>query len=129
MRRRKTYMRLFIAGIALVGSLAFADTITLKNGSVVKGTYLGGTARQVRVDDGSNVQTLDVDDIRRIDFDSPAPAPPPPPAQRPRILRPEADAAPPPSANETAGIMLPAGTNLVIRMVDAVDSERDRVGQ
>jgi hypothetical protein len=28
-----------------------------------------------------------------------------------------------------AGILLPAGTNFVIRMIDAADSERDRVGQ
>ena len=50
-------MRLFIAGIALAcASLAFADTITMKNGDVIKGTFLGGTARQVRV----YKQTLEV---------------------------------------------------------------------
>src|ERR1039457_6872678 len=44
-------MRLIIAGIALLcASLAFADTITLKNGRAINGTYLGGTARTVRMD-------------------------------------------------------------------------------
>src|ERR1035438_6417714 len=62
-------MRLIIAGIALLcASFAFADTITLKNGRAISGTYLGGTARTVRIDDGVNVRTIDVSDIQRIDF-------------------------------------------------------------
>ena len=62
-------MRLIYAGIALAcATLGFADTITLKSGRVINGTYLGGTARTVRVDDGVNVRTLDVSDIARIEF-------------------------------------------------------------
>ena len=64
-------MRLIYAGIALAcASLGFADTITLKSGRVINGTYLGGTARTVRVDDGVNVRTVDVTDIARIEFGS-----------------------------------------------------------
>src|ERR1022692_5089847 len=67
---RGTLMQLaYVAGIALVcATLGFADTITLKRGRVINGTYLGGTARTVRIDDGVNVQTFDVSDIRRIEF-------------------------------------------------------------
>jgi hypothetical protein len=63
-------MRLIYAGIALAcaATLGFADTITLKNGRVINGTFLGGTARTVRIDDGINVRTIDVSDILRIDF-------------------------------------------------------------
>src|SRR5215470_11592929 len=119
-------MRLFIAGIALTcASLGFADTITLKNGSVIHGTYLGGTAREIRVDDGQNVQTLDVFEIKRIDFGSAAPAPAP---SRPMPMRPDPQPAPPPPMAR-GGFTLPAGTNIVVRMIDGVDSERDRVGQ
>ena len=40
-------MRLIYAGIVFAcASLGFADTITLKNGTVIQGTYLGGTAGQ-----------------------------------------------------------------------------------
>jgi hypothetical protein len=117
-------MRLFIAGIALTcASLGFADTITLKNGSVIHGTYLGGTAREIRVDDGQNVQTLDVFEIKRIDFGTAAPAPAP---SRPMPMRPDPQPAPP---RAQGGFTLPAGTNIVVRMIDGVDSERDRVGQ
>ena len=43
------------------------------------------------------------------------------------VMRPEASAPPPPPAMVNG--TLPAGTNLVIRMIDAVDSETNRVGQ
>jgi len=62
-------MRLIYAGMALTfATLAFGDTITLKNGNVINGNYLGGTARTVRVEVGDNIQTLDVSDITRIEF-------------------------------------------------------------
>jgi hypothetical protein len=133
-------MRLFIAGIALTcASLGFADTVTLKNGSVINGTYLGGTARQIRIDDGANVQTLDVTDIRRIEFGGMAPPPPPSDRDRDRpvLRRQEQPMMQPPPAQDSqamtqmpaGGFTLPAGTNFTIRMVDSVDSERDRLGQ
>jgi len=97
----------------------FADTITLKNGQVVTGTYLGGTARSVRIDLGDRVQTFDVGDIVRIEFSASAPQPvAPPPAQ-------EASPAQP----APLGITLPAGTNITIRMIDGVDSQTAHTGQ
>ena len=124
-------MRLAYLGIALaVAAIGWSDTVTLRNGRVIQGTYLGGTARQVRIDGGDQIQTLDVDDISRIEFSAPAPAAaaPPPPAPRQAILRPDpaGDSAPPPQA---ASVQLPAGTNIVVRMIDGVDSQVNRVGQ
>jgi hypothetical protein len=154
-------MRLLRLVVVLAMAAAgFADTITLRNGRVVTGTYLGGTARQVRVDTGDQVQTLEVSDITRIEFsrDAVAQAPqradedrptlrrrdatvlrPDPDAQptdadRPAlrrsdatILRPDPDATPAPAP--AGPIELPAGTNLVVRMIDGVNSEVNRVGQ
>jgi hypothetical protein len=171
-------MRLIFAGIALVcATLGFADTITLKSGRVINGTYLGGTARTVRVDDGVNVRTIDVSDILRIQFggdsnessnrnsggsssrptlrradsnseptsrraDSGSSPDADPDADRPvlrrtpenvnrtpeNVMRPGESEPPPPPATATSGT-LPAGTNLVIRMIEAVDSQTNRVGQ
>src|SRR5215510_11561881 len=127
-------MRLIYGGIALaVASLGFADTITMKNGRVINGTFLGGDTRQVRVDVGENVRTLDITDISRIEFGG---APPPPPEAPPQlrrqsnVLRPEeAPPPPPPPAAAAGSVTLPQGTNLVVRMIDGVDSETARVGQ
>lgn len=148
-------MRLIFAGIALVcATLGFADTVTLKSGRVINGTYLGGTARTVRVEDGDTVRTVDVSDILRIEFgnsvDSSArnsDRPTTQPTQRragsssssdadqdrpvlrrtENVMRPT-DTTPPPAAKATSGT-LPEGTNLVVRMIEGVDSETNRVGQ
>jgi hypothetical protein len=140
-------MRLFAVGLALaLAAAGFADTVTLKDGRVVHGTYLGGSPRQVKLEVGSQIQTLDVADITTIEFGHsapqaeveppPPPPPPPPPARdrdqdRPRLVRNEPEAAPAPAAEvrPSSGVDLPAGTNLVVRMIDGVDSEVARVGQ
>src|ERR1700683_3902941 len=93
-----------IRSLWAVATAGFGDTITLKNGQVVNGTYLGGTARQVRVDLGDQVQSFDVQDIVRIEFGGPPPqAPPPPPPPPPPV--PETA---PPSQPAALGITLPA---------------------
>src|SRR5215472_244482 len=60
-------MRLAAAGI-LLALIAHADTITLKNGRIVNGTYLGGSPRQIKVEVGDQIETLDVSDVARIEF-------------------------------------------------------------
>jgi hypothetical protein len=138
-------MRLIHLAIALaLATAGFADTVTLKNGRVIHGTYLGGTARQLRVDTGDRVETLDVGDVVRIEFGDFAPAAAPardaPSEDRPRlrrvqpdsqptILRPDNDPPPAPAPPPRASVELPLGTNLVVRMIDPVDSETNRVGQ
>src|SRR5947209_20055344 len=88
--RLLTLTALFIAA----SGLASADRMTLKNGNIVRGTYLGGTARQVRFDANGAVQTYEIEQVRSISFaddeyqsnaqpnypdrnNSPAPQPPP----------------------------------------------------
>jgi hypothetical protein len=140
-------MRLLYLGIAFVLATAgLADTVTLRNGRVLNGNFLGGTPRQVRLDLGDRIETLDVGDILRIEFGGGVPAPvaapvaapatdPDRPIMRRRdegrdegvVFRP--DAAPPAPAADMGPIELPAGTNLVVRMIDGVDSERNGVGE
>lgn len=146
-------MRLLTFAVALtLAASAFGDTVRMKDGRVVSGTYLGGSARQVRMEVGDQIQTLDVSDIDRIEFGglaakpAPPPPPPPPPAPAPvaedrpalrrgesrsdNVMRPESSAPPAPAAPTYAGAVdLPAGTNIVIRMIDGVDSETARAGQ
>jgi hypothetical protein len=60
-------MRLAAAGV-LLALVAHADIITLKDGRVINGTYVGGTPRQIKVEVGDQVETLDVASIARIEF-------------------------------------------------------------
>ena len=102
----------FGIGLTLVMAAMAADTVTLNDGRVITGTYLGGSPREVKLNAGDQIQTLDVADIVRIQFGA---------ASEWREGRTSTDAG--------GAIELPAGTNLVIRMIDAVDSERNSVGQ
>jgi hypothetical protein len=56
-----------VMGLALA-TTAFADVITLKNGRVINGTYLGGSPRQVKVEVADQIMTLEVSDVARIEF-------------------------------------------------------------
>src|ERR1035438_5794760 len=115
-------MRLMHVAIALgivlaLATAGFADTVTLKSGRVIHGTYLGGTARQLRVDTGDRVENLDVGDVVRIEFGDFAPAPTPrassdedrprlrraQPDSQPTILRPDSDPPPAPAPAAAGG--------------------------
>lgn len=121
-------MRLIhIVSAFVLAGIGLADTITLRNGRQFEGTYLGGSARQVRIDLGDRIQTLDVVDISRIEFNPPEVAQPAPTAAQGSVFQP--DRREPPAPPQRAGIELPAGTTLVVRMIDGVDSQVNRVGQ
>jgi hypothetical protein len=81
-----------LAIVLAVVTTGFADTITLRSGRVITGTYLGGNAREVKVDTGDRVQTLNVSDITRIEFsgDGAAPASRPTDDGRPTLRRSDA---------------------------------------
>src|SRR5690348_18229077 len=101
-------MRLLYVGLALaVAGIGWSDTVTLRNGRVIQGTYLGGTARQVRIDAGDQIQTVDVDDISRIEFSAPPPAAAAPPVRQ-NILRPDPPRQNAPPPQQRSGAELPA---------------------
>jgi hypothetical protein len=106
-------MRLLHIGLSITFAIAAvaADNAVLKDGRVITGTYLGGSPREVKVEVGGQIRTFDVADIVTIQFGAS-----PKPGEREK-------AAP------TGSIVLPVGTKLAIRMIDAVDSERNSVGQ
>jgi hypothetical protein len=102
-------MRIHWALAILAVASAFADTVTLKNGQVIKGTFLSGTSRQIKVEVGDQIQTLEISDIANIDFTGGTVTASPSAPSRP-------DA-------KSGGSTLPAGTNLAIRLTEEIDSE------
>jgi hypothetical protein len=112
--------------LALAGILP-ADTLTLRNGRQIQGIFLGGSPREVKIDLGDRIQTLNLDEIARIDFTVPAQANAPrSQSSRSNVFRPSTLRAAPLAP---AFVEVPEGTNLVVRMIDSVDSEINRIGQ
>jgi hypothetical protein len=123
---------------ALIGAgalLLSADTLVLRNGGTVQGTYLGGDARQIRLDQNGSVQTFDVGQVQSVIFSEPGYQAPPPPAQR----YPDrgANNYPPPQPAQTyanqapapLGVLIPVDTEVRIRMIDSVNSDTAYLGQ
>jgi len=65
----KVVCRLLIA-LFLGASVTPADSLELKNGSLIKGRYLGGTGTEIRFQVGSSVQRYEVADLVSLKFES-----------------------------------------------------------
>jgi hypothetical protein len=146
-----------LALLSLLTVALSADTITLKNGRIMNGTYLGGTAREIRLDMGDHVETIPVERVSTLQFDNSAPAPAPaaqaeapaqPPSNFDRFSTPPANNTsaqelPPPDKSTavvssmpnntpappaSVAIVIPQGTPLTVRMIDSVDSQKAQMG-
>jgi hypothetical protein len=59
-----------VVSLCLAAVAARADSLELKNGSLIKGKFMGGTQTSVSLQVGSSVQSYEVADIRALRFDS-----------------------------------------------------------
>lgn len=136
------------AAVASLTVAGFADTLILKDGTEVTGYYEGGSSRVIRFQTTTGVREFDLLSVSEIRFggdvvsSTPAVqvAPVAPPvvvepiqsAQQPapRLATP-ADRVPPGTSQAAIGtaFTLPRGSNVLVRMVDAVNSEETQVGQ
>ena len=133
MRHRKDEMLMklttkcgLLTMLALVVSMAWADTLELKNGSLIKGKFLGGTENEISFQVGSNVQKFSVGDVASLRFDSDGVASTP--ASQPTKLLPDAPAAQAPVETKPANVAILAGTRISVRTIDDIDSTRNSVG-
>ncbi len=108
-----------IVAIAFAGivSVAQADVLELKNGKVLTGNYAGGTAGTIRFETSQGVQVVEKNQALALTFTgSAAAAAPAAPAAT-------STAAPAPTpAAAPASVSVPAGTTLLVRMMDGASS-------
>lgn len=137
---------LFSCGALLVAASVSAHTLELKDGRLLVGRYIGGTATTIRFSVKGDVQVYPLDQVVSLTFtndpDADTPAPPPqvdaPPAAPPQNEAPPPPApipsAPPvgpvnpPTASSGDQVTVPTGTSLLVRMIDSVDSSKNQVG-
>jgi hypothetical protein len=108
-------------------SLAWADTLELKNGSLIKGKFMGGTESEIIFQVGSSVQKYNIADIVSLKFDSEGAA-----SDQPKPATDSLPSAPQPAENAgvktPAYVTIPAGTPIYVRTIDPIDSTQEQVG-
>jgi len=135
--------------VLLPAAMMTGDTLELKNGSVIKGTYVGGTDTRISFRVGSSVQQYAVADVSSLKFDdreSAAPTRSPAFAERapenapaayaptPSAQSPSPNSTPVPSAGSSIprttsqSVVVPSGTQITVRTIDAVDSDKNHPG-
>lgn len=132
----KRLVAILAIGIGALSSAALADTLELKNGSVIKGTFIGGSEAQLSFRVGSTVQHYPVSDVAVLRFDSDGGRPAA--SDSGFAQRPQTNYAPTPAptpaaatrsvATATDKVTVPTGTRLTVRTLDAIDSDKNHVG-
>jgi hypothetical protein len=112
MQRRKLIFIVFVLSFALN-----ADTLILRNGSTIEGTFLGASVRQIDflTTSGKTIHEQ-IGNIKGIDF-----------AAAPNPSQQAAPAAAAPAAAR-ASVTIPAGTALRVRTLDNIDADTSKSG-
>jgi len=115
-----------LVALCVAAVAARADSLELKNGSLIKGKFMGGTQASIGFQVGSSVQRYDIADIGSLRFESEAegasPAVPSKLPTVPSVM--EKDEV----AKSSSLVTIPAGTRISVRTIDSIDSTRNRVG-
>lgn len=124
---RMTKFLLLVASVALAVTPAAADRLELKDGRVLDGTYVGGSRVNVhfRVDGQTKiykraeVTAIFLEEEGAADSNREVTTSAATPASQATNRR---------AATATAAGTIPAGTTLVVRMIDSIDSEKNQPG-
>jgi hypothetical protein len=125
----KSFMRfpilIVFLGFFVAAVSASADTLEMKDGRVINGTYLGGTKAQVRFSVNGKTELYPVGEILALTFGGEAKS-----AESPATSPAKPNETP--AAAEHSGsakrVTVPVGTPLLVRMIDSVDSEKNKIG-
>jgi hypothetical protein len=145
--KKRILRPLILTGMVILAAsfagIASADSLELRNGQIVQGKFIGGSQLNIRFQVNGQEQVFGTKDVLNISFsdtsaqdsssaalpDSPVPAPPIPAAAGYATAPGPADASFPRQYNQqTQAITIPAGTSLLIRMIDSVDSSKNKIG-
>jgi hypothetical protein len=120
-------------GLGCLALTASADTLQMKDGRVIQGKFLGGTQASVQFQTEGKIELYNVEDIISVTFTG-SPAAPSTPSAAPTTpsVAPSPTVstgpAPAPEGATAGSITVPAGAEVLVRMIDSVDSDKNHVG-
>ncbi|HTT23365.1 MAG TPA: hypothetical protein VMG82_30840 [Candidatus Sulfotelmatobacter sp.] len=107
---KKGLIAVLLASLGVVAG-ASADTLHLRSGQSVEGTFLGATTSQIKfVGSDGQFKVYPLSAVEGLTFAVPPPPPPPEPRATPK------------------SVTVPAGTLIDIRMVDSLDTSKTKTG-
>ena len=107
----------WITSAMAVTTIAQADVLELKNGKVLNGSYVGGTAGTIRFETSGGVQVVETAQALALTFTASGGA-----AAAPAPASAAAASAPAAAAAAPVSVSVPAGTTLLVRMMDGASS-------
>ena len=113
--------------VLLAAMIARADSLELKNGSLINGRFMGGSENEISFQVGSSVQKFNRSDIVSIKFDSDA-AVSDTPHGPDRVPFNDSENVEHASRQTPASVTIPAGTRISVRTIDDIDSAKNHVG-
>lgn len=117
-----------IVALSVAAVSARADSLELKNGSLINGKFMGGSQTSISFQVGSSLQSYDVADIRSLRFASEAQdASPSVPSKHPSVpssIEKEKNEV----AKSSSSVTIPGGTRISVRTIDSIDSAKNRMG-
>jgi outer membrane lipoprotein SlyB len=118
------FNRCVAAAICLMTSAAWADSLELKNGSLINGEFVGGTETEISFQVASSVQKYGISDVASIKFSSDVSVNDTTP--RPLSPRPVEPIRAPDT--QSSNVTVPAGTRVSVRTIDSIDSTKNHPG-
>jgi hypothetical protein len=110
---------LILTILVAIPTLALADTLTLKDGQVLKGTFQGMEGGKYKFEAFGNTMEFDADKVQSLDLGDKAPAAA---AQPAKAAPPAAAPAPaaPPAAQAAGPVTIPQGTGFLVKMQSSI---------
>jgi hypothetical protein len=133
----------FLAVLCLLVLATWADSLELRNGSMIKGKFLGGTRDEINFQVGSTAQRYPISDVVSLRFDDHDHAynsddrdtyrsddRDRPSNDEPQLMsrQPDQPNVPPSDSYNQDSMNVPSGTRIKVRMIDSVDSKNNKVG-
>jgi hypothetical protein len=113
-------MRLFIVtGLLLAVGSVYGDVLELKNGTILNGKYVGGTAGTLRFETNQGTNVIETSQVIALTFTAPA-------TLTATTAAPAAPAAPQPTGTpqqQAKAVTVPSGTVMMVRMMDGITSQ------
>ena len=110
--KNQSWLPAFLASTLLFVNASAADTLIFRNGNRVEGTLVSADGQSFRFSVSNHVNVYNRADIESLQLTSAG-----------------VPAAADSSVQNNASRQVPSGTEIVVRLIDPVDSETDRLGQ